>query len=149
MIGTTTVSDDLWPLISKESFSRIIGIESNTDITTRMLNPRVSCDYIDAEVYCQDYFRITLYSGVSERVIIHKYMGLTEVLGVIGCKKEIILFIFAVIFKIFYGSQQKLRIMQYVYGLEPDKQEIGWYSKKKSAEVNYMTKLIPRCLERC
>ena len=143
MIGTTTVSDKLWPLISKESFTRIIGIESDIDSSARIINPLVSCDYIDAEVYCEDCFRMTLYSGVNERMIIHKYKGLTEVPGIIGCKKDIILLFFAVIFKIFYGSQQKLRIVQYVYGLEPDKQEIGWHFKKRQAEVNYKTKLIP------
>ena len=143
MIGKTSISDDLGPLISKANWTHIFNIGSEKERSITRLNPLVSCDYQDPTVECQSYFRMTIYSGVTETEIIRKYKGLVEVLGTIGGNKEIILIVFAVLFKIFYGRQQKLRIVKYVYGLEPEKQKKGWCFKKKQTGDKYKTKLIP------
>ena len=143
MIGKISISDDLGPLISKANWTHIFNIESEKEKSIRRLNPLVSCDYRDSNNGCTPYFRMTIYSGVTEIEIIRKYKGLVEVLGTIGGNKEIILIIFAVLFKILYGRQQKLKIVKYVYGLEPEKQKKCWCLKKKQNGDKYNAKLIP------
>lgn len=126
MVGKTLISDDLGPpLISSNNWTKVISVESENERSISRLNTSVSCNYSETSIGCTHYFRMTMYSGVTEREIKRKYKGLAEVLGTVGGNKEIILLIFAVIFKILYGRQQKLRIVKYVYGLEPDVKNSG------------------------
>lgn len=88
---------------------------------------------------CKDYLTLTMYSSFDVKEIVRKYKSITEVLGTVGGNKEIILLVFSILFNIFYGRKQKLKIVKFVFGIEPEKTSCCKKKKQKQQEKYKVT----------
>ena len=129
----TLISNDLGPLFSENNKSSIVVFGGEKERSANREAGGFKCDFENDFRSCSELIRLNIYSSQSALHIIRKYKGIAEVLGTVGGNKEIIILMFAILFKIFYGRQQKLEIVKYVFGIEAEKRSCC--KKKKTSDI--------------
>ena len=127
------ITNDLGPLFSQNKKLSIVNFGDEKERSASRGLGGFKCDFENDFGNCNQLIQVNIYSSLSASHIIRKYKGIAEVLGTVGGNKEIIILIFAMLFKILYGRQQKLEIVKYVFGIEAEKRRCC--KKKKTGDI--------------